>query len=117
MPTIPVLSAFTELISGYVTEEFKKLLKPSALVTSAVFLALNLVVILPPLRAVGFRPVVALERLSTAWQVALGTLLLFALAYVTNSLGASFLSLASGTAFRGSPIVGQGALAAAARYL
>jgi hypothetical protein len=103
----PVLSSLTELITGAVTEDFKKLFKPSALVAAGIFLALNLVVILPPLREVGFGPVVALERLSTAWQAALGTLLLFALAYVINSLGGPFLSLASGTAFRDSPIVGN----------
>jgi hypothetical protein len=107
MPTVPVLSALTELLSGSVTEEFKKLLKPSMLVASAVFLTLNLVLILPVLRALGAGPVVALDQLSTAWQIALGTLLLFALAYVLNSLGGAFLALTSGACLRDSPIVGE----------
>jgi hypothetical protein len=106
MPTVPVLSALTELLSGAVTEEFKKLFKPSALVASAVFLTLNLVLILPVLRALGIGPVIALDQLSTAWQIVLGTLLLFALAYVLSSLGGAFLALMSGASLRDSPVIG-----------
>ncbi len=104
---IPVLSSLTQLITGVVTEDFKKLFKPSALVAAGIFMALNLVLILPPLRDIRWGPVIGLEGLSTAWQIALGTLLLFILAYVFNSLGSAFLSVASGTAFKDSPVVGE----------
>jgi hypothetical protein len=107
MPEVPVLSALTELLSGAVPEEFKKLFKPSALVAAAIFLTLNLVLILPALREAAFGPVAALDRLSSAWQIVVGTLLLFALAYVFNSLGGAFLELASGASVAHSPLIGD----------
>lgn len=105
MVTLPVLSSLTELLTGTVTDEFKKLLQPAALVAAAIFLTLNLALILPALVDGGIAPFVALERLPVAWQLALGTLVLLALGYLTNSLRGSFLSILNGNAFRNSPLV------------
>jgi hypothetical protein len=105
MANLPVLTSLTELLTGTVTDEFKKLIQPASLVTAAAFLALNLVLVLPPLVAYRVAPAVAVESLPTIWQIVLGTLILFTLGYIINSLGGFFLSLLSGNAFRNSPVV------------
>jgi hypothetical protein len=105
MLSLPVLSSLTELLTGTVTDEFKKLIQPASLVAAAIFMALNLVLIFPPLIAHRIAPAVALEALPAAWQIALGTLTLFALGYLINSLGGFFLDVLNGNAFRKSPLV------------
>ena len=103
----PVLSSLAGLFSGTVTDEFKKLIQPQSLVAAAVFLALNLTLILPELvrRRVPFATTLA--GLSTAWDVLLATLVLFILGYLVNCLGNFFLNILSGTTLRDSPLVGQ----------
>lgn len=68
----------------------KDLGKPTALVAAAYFALLQLVLIFPPLRAIGFLPVVAFERLPTVWQVVLGTLIFSTLAFILSVMGQSF---------------------------
>jgi hypothetical protein len=106
MINLPVLSSLTELLTGTVTDEFKKVIQPASLVAAAIFMALNLVLIFPPLVPHRVAPVVALEALPSAWQIVLGTLTLAAMGYVINSLGGFFLGLLSGDAFRDS-LVGE----------
>ena len=60
------------------------------------FALLQLVLIFPPLRAIGFLPVVAFERLPTVWQVVLGTLIISTLAFILSVMGQSFLGLVNG---------------------
>lgn len=107
MLNIPFLSAVSELISGTVNDEFKRLIRPQPLVAAGVFLTLNLVLIFPELllRRVAFA--VALAGLSTVWQGLLGTLVLLILAYLIDSLGSVFVNLVSGSALRESQMIGS----------
>ena len=105
---IPALASLTSLLSGAVAGDFRNLFKPSDLIAAAVFLALNLVLVLPALRNAGVSVVVAPEQLSTVWRLALGALFFVTLAYILNSLGPAFLTLASGAVIKDSPIIGWG---------
>ena len=103
---LPVLSSITDQLTGTVSDAFKKLVQPHSLVAAAIFLTLNLVLVVPSLmlRRVPFA--LALAALPTAWQIALGVLALIALGYLINSLGAFFLNIVNGNAFRDSPLIG-----------
>ena len=105
---IPALASLTNLLGGAVVGDFRKPFKPSDLIAAAVFLALNLVLVLPALRSAGVSVIVALEQLSSVWRLALGALFFVTLAYILNSLGPAFLTLASGAAIKDSPIIGWG---------
>lgn len=105
---IPALASLTSVLSRAVTEDFCKLFKSSGLIAAAGFLALNQVLVLPALRNAGVSVIVVLEQLSTVWQLALGALFFVTLAYILNSFGPAFLTLASGAAIKDSPIIGWG---------
>ena len=94
---LPAISSLVSILGNSVTS-WKDLGKPTALVAAAYFALLQLVLIFPPLRAIGFLPVVAFERLPTLWQVLLGTFILFTLGFILNVLGESFLNLVNGRA-------------------
>ncbi|MCB0254074.1 MAG: hypothetical protein H6649_02280 [Caldilineae bacterium] len=105
MASIPVLSSITELLTGTFKDEFKKLFQPSSLVAAAIFLALNLVLVFPPLVRHRVTPFVTLQRLPTVSQILIGTLVLVAIGYLINSLDSAFVALMNGNAFRDSPLV------------
>lgn len=112
MASIPVLSSVADLLTKTVaSEEFKKLFQPWALVAAAIFLAFNLLLVIPGLVSAGVAPLAALQRLPTIWQILIGTLVLTALGYLISSLGSSFVDLVSGNALRGSPIIYEWMLA------
>ncbi|MCB8952353.1 MAG: hypothetical protein H6650_10105 [Ardenticatenales bacterium] len=96
----PVLSSLTELLTGSVTDDFKKLIKPGPLVAAAIFLALNQVLVLPALRQHRIVVILAFESLSTTWQVLLGTFILFVSGYLLNASGTTFVNLISGQIIR-----------------
>ena len=96
----PVLSSLTELLTGSVTDDFKKLIKPGPLVAAAIFLALNQVLVLPALRQHRIAVILAFESLSTTWQVLLGTFILFVSGYLLNASGTTFVNLISGQIIR-----------------
>lgn len=106
LSNLPVLSSITDQLTGTVSDAFKKLVQPHSLVAAAIFITLNLVLVFPSLvmRRVSFA--LALAALPTAWQVALGVLVLIALGYLINSLGTYFLNIVNGNAFRDSPLIG-----------
>jgi hypothetical protein len=105
MASLPVLSSLTELLTGTVTDEFKKLIQPASLVAAAIFMALNLVLIFPLLVARRVAPAMAFAALPSGWQIALGTLTLAGLGYLISSLEGFFLSVLNGDAFRDSPLL------------
>ena len=96
MSIFPVLSSLTEVLGNTITDDFKKLIKPGPLVAAAIFLALNQLLILPVLHQHNVAAVLAFESLSTTWQVALGTFILFILSYLLNAAGSVMVNLASG---------------------
>jgi hypothetical protein len=106
MISLPVFSSLVSLLSQSVSEPIKKLFKPASMVAAAIFVVINLLLVLPPLRDYGFAAIIAIETLPTAWQILLGTIVLFALAYVIGSLGGVFLNFLNGDAFRESDLGG-----------
>lgn len=105
--SLPVLSSLSQLLSGTVNEEFRRLLNPWSLVSAAIFMFLHLTLLFPLLREANFSPIIALESLPTVWQIALGTLCLFAFSYLVNSLAGVFLAVANGRMWENYPLVGQ----------
>jgi hypothetical protein len=96
MNFVSALSSIASMMTGGATEGFKSLVRPRSLVAAAIFLALNVVLVLPLLARGDVKVVLQLSALPTAWQTALATLALFILAYLITSLSAFFLSLVSG---------------------
>ncbi|HOU41600.1 MAG TPA: hypothetical protein PK829_10070 [Promineifilum sp.] len=101
---LPILGTLSALFSD-AGDEFKKLLEPWALIAAAALLALGLVFFYLPLRA-GSRALLAFENWPAAWQVVVATALLFALAYLINTLSGFFLALAGGRPLRDVPWLG-----------
>jgi len=81
---LPILGTLSALFSD-AGDEFKKLLEPWALIAAAALLALGLVFFYLPLRA-GSAALLAFEGWPAAWQIIVATALLFALAYLINTL-------------------------------
>ncbi len=102
---LPLLGTLSALF-GDAKDEFRKLLEPWALIAAAMFLGLGLGFFYLPLRPYlpGLR---AWEEWTTAWQVIVASALLFALAYLINTLSGFFLALAGGRPLRDSPWVGR----------
>ena len=102
---LPILGTLSALFTD-AGSEFRKLLEPWALVVAAIFLGLGLGFIYLPLR-----PYVASLRIweswDAAWQLLAGTVALFALAYLINSLSGAFLALAGGQMLRNAPLLGR----------
>ena len=103
---LTALSSLTELVSGYIKEDLKNLFRPSSLVAAAIFVALQVLLVFPPLINIPFVPVLTLMSMPAIVQVFLTLLVITVLGYIINSLGGVFLSLVSGSAFRDSPIIG-----------
>jgi hypothetical protein len=81
---ISTLSALTEQIAGTVGDEFRKLIQPQSLVASAIFIALNLTLVLPELVNQGFTVAVTFANLPTTWQTVVGALTLVILTIVAS---------------------------------
>lgn len=96
MNIVSALSSIASMMTGSATEGFKSLVRPRSMVAAAIFLALNVVLVLPLLARANVKVVHQLSALSTAWQTLLATLALFILAYLITSLSAFFLTLVSG---------------------
>jgi hypothetical protein len=107
MNIVSALSSITTLMTGGVTEDFKSAVRPRSMVAATIFLALNVVLVLPPLAQSNVKVVLQLAALPTGWQAALATLLLFILAYLITSLSAFFLSLVSGRFLDNSFLLGR----------
>ena len=101
---LPILGTLSALFSD-AGDEFKKLLEPWALIAAAALLALGLVFFYLPLRA-GSAALLAFEGWPAAWQIIVATALLFALAYLINTLSGFFLALAGGRPLRDLPGLG-----------
>jgi hypothetical protein len=110
MNIVSALSSIATLMTGGVTEDFKSIARPRSMVAAAIFLALNVVLVLPPLAQNNVRVALQLAALPTAWQAALATLVLFILAYLITSLSAFFLTLVSGRFLENSLLLGWLAL-------
>lgn len=93
---LPILGTLSTLLTD-ATSEAKKLFEPWSLVSAAVLMGLALVFFYPELPA---------DPKLDAGRIVLLTAILFALAYLVNTLGASFLALAGGRPLRDSPVVG-----------
>jgi len=107
MFNLPILSSLAEQLTGTVTDEFKKLVQPHSLIAAAIFMALNLVLIFPPLVTLRFQFAVAAAILPTPWQIVVGTLTLVVLGYLINNFGSFFVSIVNGNAVKDSPFVGS----------
>src|SRR5262245_31405382 len=103
MNVISALSSISTLLGGGATSDFKKLVQPRGLVAASIFLALNVTLVLPSLASGNVRAAMLYAALSTGWQLTIGTLALFALGYLINSLGPFFLSVVSGSTLLRSP--------------
>jgi hypothetical protein len=101
---LSTLTSLTGLLTAGITDEFKKLLQPQVLVSTAIVCALQLALIVPD------RQLAQLAALGTTWQIALGSLVFFVTAYLVGSFSGFFLDVVSGKAFARSPIVGRLAL-------
>lgn len=102
---LPLLGTLSALFTD-AKDEFRKLLEPWALIVAAMFLGLALAFFYLPLRA--YLPVLrAWEEWTTTWLVIVASALLFALAYLINTLSGFFLALAGGRMLRDSPRVGR----------
>ncbi|HZI11537.1 MAG TPA: hypothetical protein VE153_14240 [Myxococcus sp.] len=110
MTIVSALSSIATLVAGGVTEDFKSVIRPRSLVAAAIFLALNVVLVLPPLAQNNVKKVLQFAALPIGWQAALLTLKLFILAYLINSLSAFFLTLVSGRFLENSVVFGRLAL-------
>jgi hypothetical protein len=108
---LPVFSALTDLVTSTFTDQFKKLIQPAPLVAASIFATLQFVLFYPPLAE--RYPAITwwIASLPTVWQVVLGTLLILSLGYLLGSLSDFFLSVASGSALRDSPLVGKALIA------
>ena len=106
---LPNIDSIKELITGNLSDRLKAWIEPHAIVNAAIFLILNLALVLPPLLpalSINRNPFVAsLLRLSPAWQAVLAGFTLLLFSYLINTLGTFFLSLASGDVFRKTPLI------------
>ena len=95
---LPAISSLVSLLSGSITGLKDLVTNATSLIAAAYFGLLHLVLIFPPLRDSEFLPIVAFERLPTVWQVVLGTLIFFTLAFILSVMAQSFLNLVNGQA-------------------
>jgi len=100
MNIVSALSSIASIMTGGATEGFKSLIRPRSLVAAAIFLALNVVLVLPLLARGDVKVVLQISALPTVWQTALATLALLILAYLITSLSAFFLTNVSGRFLR-----------------
>jgi hypothetical protein len=107
MNIVSALSSIATMMTGGVTDDFKSVIRPRSMVAAAIFLALNVVLVLPPLARNDVKVVLQLAALSTGWQAALATLALFILAYLITSLSAFLLTLVSGRFLEDSVLLGR----------
>ncbi|MEP6468165.1 MAG: hypothetical protein ABJC24_00180 [Chloroflexota bacterium] len=99
-----MLPAVAEFFKTTVDASLAKLVQPSAIVPATVFILLNALFIHPSLVAAGFGPAVGLEALPDGLKIAVLIVLILILGYVVLSLNSTFLRLATGELWRGTPL-------------
>ena len=100
-----ILTSIGSLLSGTVTEEFRKLFQPASLIAAALFVTLNLVLVYPFLVEQRVHFVLILQSMGAVAQLALISLLILALGYLVGSLGPAFLGLVTGDSVRDARLV------------
>lgn len=102
------IEAIKDLLTGSIWDKFKEMIEPYALVSSIIFISLNLALIYPSMGGLASNPFfVAFGKASDPWKLAAGTITLFVVSYLINHLGGFILDFASGEAFRRWPLIGK----------
>ncbi|HYP21619.1 MAG TPA: hypothetical protein VEY08_16235, partial [Chloroflexia bacterium] len=91
-----MLGAVSAFLKDTVSEDIKKLVQPLSLSTAAVFIFLNLFLVLPPLVERNNTVIAAFLSLDDGWQVLTVTLLTLVLSYLLLNFGTSILKLLTG---------------------
>jgi len=99
---LPAFAAIKDLISGTITDEFKLFIEAHSLVSSSIFIILNIFLIYRPIAAIGNSPLVEFTRtLPESWILVVVTFLVFLLGYVINVFSSFLLELTSFEIFEG----------------
>lgn len=91
-------------LSGTISESLKKIVQPAGVVPATIFTLLNLAFVYPPAHSEHVGIADEFAGLSSAWQLAVITTIVFVLGYLLVNLAPSSVSTLAGDTWRGSPL-------------
>jgi hypothetical protein len=98
------MAGLAGFLSGTVSESLKKIVLPAGVVPATIFTLLNLAFVYPPARAANVGIATQFAGLSSGWQVAVITTVVFVLGYLLVNLAPSAVATLAGDTWRGSAL-------------